>query len=134
MRSILLLTLVLGVVPACAGTRPAAAVSGTGVSDERVAFEEEGWASYYGREHHGHRTASGATFNERRLTAAHRTLPFGTRIRVTNLDNGRHVVVTVTDRGPFRRERVIDVSRRAAKDLGFLRSGTARVRLEVVSG
>lgn len=129
MRRILLLTLVLGLVPACAGTRPAAPVS-----DERVAFEEEGWASYYGREHHGHRTASGSTFDDRRLTAAHRTLPFGTRVRVTNLDNGRHVTVTVTDRGPYRRARVIDVSRRAAKDLGFLRSGTARVRLEVVSG
>jgi rare lipoprotein A len=134
MRPIRLLTLVLGLVPACAGSRPAAPVSSAASSDQLLAFEEEGYASYYGNEHQGHRTASGSTFNSRHLTAAHRTLPFGTRVRVTNLDKGRHVVVTVTDRGPFRRERVIDVSRRAAKDLGFIRSGTARVRLEVVSG
>jgi rare lipoprotein A len=68
------------------------------------------------------------------LTAAHRTLPFGTRVRVTNLENGRSVVVTITDRGPFRKGRVIDVSRRAAGKLGFLREGTTRVRVEVVSG
>jgi rare lipoprotein A len=129
-RSALLLILLVAMTPACAATRPAAVP----VAEERLAFEQEGLASYYGGEHHGRRTASGAIFDAGRLTAAHRTLPFGTRVRVTNLDNGRRVVVTVTDRGPFRRERVIDVSRRAAKDLGFLRAGTARVRLEAVSG
>lgn len=129
-RSTLLLILFVSMTPACAATRPAAAPG----AEERLAFEQEGLASYYGQEHHGRRTASGAIFDAGRLTAAHRTLPFGTRVRVTNLDNGRRVVVTVTDRGPFRRERVIDVSRRAAKDLGFLRAGTARVRLEAVSG
>lgn len=129
-RPVLLLILLLGLTPACAATRPATVP----VAEERLAFEQEGLASYYGKEHHGRRTASGAVFDAGRLTAAHRTLPFGTLVRVTNLDNGRHVVVTVTDRGPFRRERVIDVSRRAAKDLGFLRAGTARVRLEAVSG
>jgi peptidoglycan lytic transglycosylase len=128
-RSIPLLVALLCLTPACAATRPAPAAS-----EARLAFEEEGYASYYGKEHHGRRTASGEVFDDRRLTAAHRTLPFGTRVRVTNLSNGRRVVVTVTDRGPFRRERVIDVSRRAAKDLGFLRAGTARVRLEVLSG
>jgi len=138
MRRIVAFTLLLGLAPGCAGSRSgprlstiAAAPSG---SEERLAFEEEGYASYYGREHHGRRTASGERFDAGRLTAAHRTLPFGTRVRVTNLDNGRKVVVTVTDRGPFRRHRVIDVSRRAAEDLGFLREGTARVRLEVLSG
>jgi rare lipoprotein A len=124
----LFLLTVLCLTPACAATRPSSP------PEARLAFEEEGYASFYGAEHHGKRTASGERFDARRLTAAHRTLPFGTRVRVTNLDNGRRVIVTVTDRGPYRRERVIDVSRRAAKDLGFLRAGTARVRLEVVSG
>ena len=89
-------------------------------------------ASFYGAEHANRRTASGARFDPDRLTAAHPTLPFGTRVRVTNLDNGRSVVVTITDRGPFRRKRIIDVSRRAAKELGFVREGTARVRVEVL--
>jgi rare lipoprotein A len=133
MRRILLFALLLGIAPGCAGSRPAPVV-GPALSEEPIAFEEEGYASYYGWEHHGQRTASGERFDAGRLTAAHRTLPFGTRVRVTNLDNGRRVVVTVTDRGPFRRHRVIDVSRRAAKDLGFLREGTARVRLEVLTG
>ncbi len=96
-------------------------------------WSEVGVASFYGPEFHGQPTASGARYSDRRLTAAHRTLPFGTRVRVTNLANDRSVVVTVTDRGPFRRGRVIDVSRRAARRLGFLRTGTARVRLELVS-
>ena len=125
-----LLLFLVGVVPSCAASRPSAAPPG----EVRLAFQEEGYASYYGAEHHGKRTASGERFDAGRLTAAHRTLPFGTRILVTNLDNGRRVVVTVTDRGPYRRQRVIDVSKRAAKDLGFLRAGTARVRLEVISG
>ena len=90
-------------------------------------------ASYLSSEHNGQATASGAVYDERRMTAAHRTLPFGTRVRVTNLANGRHVVVTITDRGPFRRGRIIDVSKRAAIKLGFLAQGTARVRVTVLS-
>ncbi len=91
-----------------------------------------GFASYYDSRFHGARTASGERYDERALTAAHRTLPFGTRVEVTNLGNGRSVVVTITDRGPFARGRIIDVSRRAARRLDFLRDGTARVRLTVV--
>ena len=91
-----------------------------------------GFASYYDSRFHGSRTASGERYDEKALTAAHRTLPFGTRVLVTNLSNGRSVVVTITDRGPFARGRVIDVSRRAARRLDFLRDGTTRVRLEVV--
>ena len=91
-----------------------------------------GFASYYDSRFHGARTASGERYDEKALTAAHRTLPFGTRVQVTNLSNGRSVIVTITDRGPFARGRVIDVSRRAARRLDFLRDGTARVRLEVV--
>jgi rare lipoprotein A len=93
---------------------------------------ELGRASYYHSRFHGSRTASGERYDETTLTAAHRTLPFGTRVRVTNIDNGRSVVVTIVDRGPFARGRVIDVSRLAARKLGFLRDGTARVSLEIL--
>ncbi len=93
-------------------------------------YRAEGTASYYGKAHHGKRTASGERFNQNALTAAHRTLAFGTRVRVTNLDNGRSVVVRINDRGPFGRGRIIDLSRAAAEQLNMLRSGTAPVRLE----
>ncbi len=96
-------------------------------------FESAGVASYIASRFDGLRTSSGAIYDERRLTAAHRTLAFGTRVRVENVENGRSVVVTVTDRGPFHRGRIIDVSRRAAIELGFLAQGTTRVRLEVVT-
>src|SRR3989442_15667615 len=95
---------------------------------------ETGMASYLSSAHHGHLTASGEAYDERRLTAAHRTLAFGTRVRVTNLANGRSVIVTITDRGPFRRGRIIDVSRRAATELCFLAQGTTRVRVTVLPG
>jgi rare lipoprotein A len=91
-----------------------------------------GTASYYGRELAGRRTASGEVYETSRLTAAHRTLPFGTRVRVTNLDNGRQVVVRINDRGPFRKGRIIDVSYAAARELGLIAPGTARVRLDVL--
>ena len=89
-----------------------------------------GTASFYHRSFEGRRTASGERYDRRRLTAAHRTLPFGSRVRVTNLENGLSVVVEVNDRGPFRKGRVIDVSEEAARVLGFYRAGTARVRVE----
>lgn len=91
---------------------------------------EIGLASYYSRRHHGHRTASGARFDMHALTCAHRTAPFGTRLRVTELETGRSVVVTVTDRGPFKHGRVVDVSRAAARKLGMLERGVVRVRVE----
>ena len=102
-------------------------------SDSEVSgrgYRAEGTASYYGKAHHGKRTASGERFNQNALTAAHRTLAFGTRVKVTNLDNGRSVVVRINDRGPFGRGRIIDVSKAAAEQLNMLRSGTARVCLE----
>ena len=92
-----------------------------------------GMASYYDSRIDGAMTASGETYDGRALTAAHPTLPFGTRVRVTNLVNDRSVVVTINDRGPFTRGRIIDVSLRAARELGFVRDGTARVRVQVVS-
>ncbi|MCO2685138.1 septal ring lytic transglycosylase RlpA family protein [Pseudomonas aeruginosa] len=91
---------------------------------------DTGEASYYGSRHAGLRTASGERYNPNAMTAAHRTLPFGARVRVTNLDNRRSVVVRINDRGPFRRGRIIDVSRKAAEGLGMIRSGVAPVRIE----
>ena len=93
---------------------------------------EVGFASYYASRFHGNRTASGVRYDEEGMTAAHRTLPFGTRVRVTNLTNGRSVVVTITDRGPFAPGRIIDVSKGAARKLDFVRAGTARVRVKIL--
>jgi rare lipoprotein A len=92
----------------------------------------QGEASYYGHELAGNRTASGERFNPNGLTAAHRTLPLGTKLRVTNVANGRSVIVRVNDRGPFVRSRVIDVSLGAAREINMVRSGKAQVRLELV--
>ncbi|MFM7448517.1 MAG: septal ring lytic transglycosylase RlpA family protein [Leptolyngbyaceae cyanobacterium] len=91
-----------------------------------------GWASWYGPGLHGNPSASGEPFNQHDLTAAHRTLPFGTRVQVTNLDNGRTVVVRINDRGPFHGNRIIDISTAAARILGLVQSGVAPVRLDVV--
>src|SRR5262245_58612998 len=92
-----------------------------------------GLASWYGPGFHGRRTASGEIYDQDALTAAHPSLPFGTRVRVTNLDNGRAVDVRITDRGPFVGGRVIDLSRAAASVVGLIGPGVCRVRLEVVS-
>ena len=103
------------------------------VAEEKV-YEAigQGTASYYGSELAGNRTASGERFNPHDLTAAHRTLPLGTRLRVTNVANGRSVIVRVNDRGPFVGKRLIDVSLGAAREIQMIRSGTAQVRLEIV--
>jgi rare lipoprotein A len=90
-------------------------------------------ASWYGPGFHGRKTASGETFDQDAQTAAHRTLPFGTRVRVVRLDTGDDVVVRVNDRGPFVRNRVIDLSRGAARRVGLDRDGVARVVLRVES-
>lgn len=91
-----------------------------------------GMASYYGNELAGNRTASGERFNPSQLTAAHRSLPFGSRVRVTNTANGDSVIVRINDRGPFSHGRVIDVSHAAAREIGMHRSGTARVKLALL--
>ena len=96
-------------------------------------YDQTGTASYYGARHHGKRTASGEPFNQHGLTAAHRSLPFGTRVLVTNMANQRSVVVRINDRGPHTRGRLIDLSRAAAEKIGMLRSGTARVRVQGLS-
>jgi rare lipoprotein A (peptidoglycan hydrolase) len=92
----------------------------------------QGVASWYGYPHHGRITASGRRFDMHELTAAHRTLPLGTRLRVTNLIGGRSVIVTITDRGPFVKNRVIDLSYAAARQIGMLSSGTAPVQLKIL--
>jgi rare lipoprotein A (peptidoglycan hydrolase) len=98
----------------------------------RTGWSQSGVASWYGEPFHGRRTASGETYDMRELTAAHPSLPFGTRVRVRNLDNGRDVEVRINDRGPFVKQRIIDVSRRAAETLGMIGPGTARVRITVI--
>jgi rare lipoprotein A len=95
---------------------------------------EEGLASWYGGKFQGRRTASGEIFDTRQFTAAHRSLPFGTRVLVTNLSNGKSVAVRINDRGPFVAGRVIDLSLAAAEAIGLTGRGLATVRLEVLTG
>lgn len=95
---------------------------------------ETGLGTYYADKYHGRPTASGELYDKFKFSAAHKTLPFGTMVRVTRLDNGRSVVVKVNDRGPFTPGRVIDVSRAAAEQLDLIRTGEARVRVEIVNG
>ena len=94
---------------------------------------ETGDASYYGSEFEGRKTASGERYDGDEMTAAHRTLPFGTRVRVVNLANDKSVEVRINDRGPHKKGRIVDVSRKAAKELGLIGPGVARVRLEVLA-
>lgn len=97
-------------------------------------FSQTGVASWYGRQFHGRKTASGETFNMHALTAAHRTLPLNCYVRVTNQSNGKSVVVKINDRGPFHGNRVLDLSYGAAKQLGITDAGTAKVSIERVEG
>ena len=103
----------------------------SGLSFER--YIQYGNASWYGRKFHGKKTASGERFNKQSFTGAHKQLPFGTIIRVTNLRNGKDVYVRINDRGPFVRGRIVDISRAAAEAIGFRKRGVAKVRVEVVS-
>lgn len=120
----------------CAGRRPPPEPGpglGADVRPVPVGWTEEGRASWYGHPFHGRRTASGERYDMEGMTAAHRTLPFGAWVMVTNLDNGRAAVVRITDRGPFVEGRIIDLSRAAARQIGMLGPGTARVRLRVAA-
>jgi rare lipoprotein A len=92
----------------------------------------QGMASWYGHPHHGRLTASGQRFNMYDFTAAHRTLPFGSKVRVVHLSSGRSTVVTITDRGPFINDRVIDLSYAAARQIGLIGPGTGLVQLEIL--
>jgi rare lipoprotein A len=93
---------------------------------------EEGGASYYAHKFHGRTTASGEIYDENKMTAAHKTLPFGTRVRVTNLTNGKKVVVVVNDRGPFVEGRIIDLSYKAAGELDMYSAGVVAARVEIL--
>src|SRR5436305_1875354 len=138
-------SLALGVVAAAATLTACAGVQrGTGpeavapratvppAGPPPAATAQTGRASWYGDAHHGKQTASGEIFDMTKLTAAHRTLPFGARVRVTNVANGRSVVVRINDRGPFTGGRIIDLSQAAARELGALGTGLFSVRLEVL--
>lgn len=97
-----------------------------------VTSRRKGMASWYGPGFHGRLTANGERYNQNGLTAAHKTLPFGTQVRVTNLRNGRSVIVRINDRGPFVGGRVIDLSKGAASVIGLVSSGVAPVQLEIL--
>ncbi len=96
-------------------------------------YEETGWASWYGEPHHGQRTSSGEVYNMYAMTAAHQRLPFGTIIKVRCLKNRKTVNVRINDRGPFVKGRILDLSYAAAKKLGMIGPGTAKVKIEVIS-
>ena len=91
-----------------------------------------GVASYYGSKFHKKRTANGEIFNMYKVSAAHKTLPLGTKVRVINLENGRSLTMKINDRGPYVKGRVIDLSYKAAQKLGFVNQGTTKVRIEVL--
>jgi len=94
---------------------------------------QQGIASLYSDALHGRRTASGERYDKSALTAAHKNLPLGSEVRVTRVKTGDSVVVRINDRGPFVKGRIIDLSRRAARELGIIQKGTAKVRIEVIS-
>lgn len=95
-------------------------------------FQQRGIASYYAHQFHGRKTASGKTYNMHELTCAHRTLPFGTKLKVTDLSTGKDVILKVTDRGPFHGNRILDMSLGAAKALGVVDNGLAKVKIEIL--
>ena len=140
------MALLLLFAAACSSSRqaPGSAGSGTGTSKPYSIngvryvpafdpdYDQVGTASWYGRRFHGRRTASGQRYDMNAMTAAHTTLPMGSKVKVTNFGNRRKVMLTINDRGPFVEGRIIDVSHRAAKRLDFLRTGVVDVALEIV--
>lgn len=95
-------------------------------------YFQEGKASYYSSALHGRKTASGQIYNENKLTAAHKNLPFGTKVKVINKANGRSVLVSINDRGPFVKKRILDLSYFAAKQLNMIRAGVSNIKMEIV--
>ena len=131
MRSLILLVLVAACSPGGGSTTPRARPGNA--EQPAIPGTQVGMASWYGRELHGRKTASGERFDRHGLTAAHRTLKFGTRVRVTRLKTNRSVVVRINDRGPFGKGRIIDVSEAAARELDMIEAGVTKVRVEVVA-
>jgi rare lipoprotein A len=124
--------LALMLVVAGCGRRSSARLPAPPSIPAKIGSTETGIASWYGVPYDGRRSASGEIFDMEKLTAAHRALPFQTWVEVTNLSNGKQVDVRITDRGPFVRGRVIDLSMAAARQIDMVRAGTARVRLKVI--
>ncbi|MDQ6732619.1 MAG: septal ring lytic transglycosylase RlpA family protein [Nitrospirota bacterium] len=122
--------LFIGHLAGCAGTTPRGADF---PSEYPMGYHERGMASWYGPGFDGRRTANGEQFDMRQLTAAHRTLPFGSIVRVRSLMNDRRVTVRINDRGPFSRGRVLDLSQGAASQLGMIGQGTHQVELDVIA-
>src|SRR5262249_22318315 len=131
-RCVVFLAVAVAAGSACAGRRAPVRPSVPAASAARAPGVETGLASWYGHPHNGRATASGEVYDMEKLTAAHRTLPFGTRVRVTAVQSGRSVEVRINDRGPFVEDRILDVSRAAARRLGLIGPGKALVRLEVI--
>nr|WP_315360731.1 septal ring lytic transglycosylase RlpA family protein [Neisseria bacilliformis] len=116
--------------PAAKKAARQSAVKKADKTEQTAKFSQTGKASWYGPGFHGKKTANGERFDMNTLTAAHRTLPISSRVRVTNLANGKSVVVRINDRGPYHGNRVMDLSKAAAQELGFIRTGTAQVKIE----
>jgi rare lipoprotein A len=133
-RRILLLALLALATTACgaATPRPESPESTTTTPPSRARKTQDGNATWYGGKFHGRKTASGERYNQNAFTAAHRTLPFGTRVRVTNKKNGKSVQVRINDRGPFGGRAIIDLSRAAARDIDMISDGIVPVHLEVL--
>ena len=121
---LLILPLMLALISGCFESREADA--------NDTSLTQKGKASYYSRSFQGKETASGETFDQNELVAAHKTLPFDTRVRVTNLENGKKVTVRINDRGPYKPGRIIDLSRLAANRIDLLDDGVAPVRIETL--
>jgi len=109
-----------------------ACASGPISRDDSVGFEESGEASYYAMKYQGRQTASGELFDQKKMTAAHKRLPFGSKVKVTNVANGKSVVVKVNDRGPFVSGRIIDLSKSAFQRIGNTNLGVIEVEIEVL--
>ena len=122
--ALLLLAVAALAVSGCGG--------GSGAPSSEAGSIQEGEASYYAHKYHGRTTANGEIYDETKMTAAHKTLPFGTRVRVTNLANGKKVVVRINDRGPFIKGRIIDLSYKAAGELDYISRGVVKVRVEIL--
>jgi rare lipoprotein A len=126
---LIVMSITVGVV-GCGTATPRFTTSERSIASD--GHQLEGIASYYAEEFNGRRTANGEVYDMHGMTAAHRTLPFNTKVRIRNLDNQREVVVRINDRGPFKGDRVIDLSLEAAKQLGLMEHGTAAVSLNIV--
>ncbi|MFZ4802571.1 MAG: septal ring lytic transglycosylase RlpA family protein [Chlorobium sp.] len=122
----------LNILPFNPFNSTAEAAQRRGHAKKRHVAATEGTASFYSGQFHGRKTANGETFSRDQLTAAHPSLPFGTWVRVTNLSNGKDVVVRINDRGPFVKGRIIDLSAGAAKEIGIMQTGVVQVKLEAL--